>query len=59
MSNATLLTPAGFDRFLLDRLCLDGEVPLRCEVGRVRAALGRVANCFKPLYHLLKTEDLV
>ena len=27
---------------MLDRLCLDGSAPLRCEVERVREALGRV-----------------
>ena len=30
--------------FVLDRLCLENEAPLACEVERVRAALGRVAG---------------
>ena len=29
---AALLAAAGFERFMLDRLCLDGEAPLRCQV---------------------------
>jgi hypothetical protein len=29
---------------MLDRLCLDGDAPLRCEVERVREALGRTSK---------------
>ena len=36
--HAALLAAAGFERFLLDRLRLDGEAPLRCEAGRARRA---------------------
>ena len=42
--HGALLITVGADRFVLDRLCLDGDAPLRCEVERVRAALGRVAG---------------
>ena len=41
--HARLLRAAGADRFALDRLCLDGDAPLGCEVERVRAALERIA----------------
>ncbi len=43
--HARLIRAAGAERFVLDRLCLDDEAPLACEVERVRAALGRVAGC--------------
>ena len=39
--HAALIRAAGAERFMLDRLCLDGDAPLRCEVERVREALGR------------------
>lgn len=39
-----LLRAADAERWPLDRLCLDGDAPLRCEVERVREALRRVAN---------------
>ena len=39
--HAALIRVAGAERFMLDRLCLDGDAPLRCEVERVREALGR------------------
>lgn len=42
--HAAMLRAAGAERFALDRLCLDDDPPLRCEVERVRAALGRVAG---------------
>ncbi len=42
--HAALIRAAGAERFVLDRLCLDGDAPLRCEVERVRAALGRVVE---------------
>ena len=42
--HAALFRAAGAERFALDRLCLDGDLPLRCEIERVRAALGRVAH---------------
>jgi hypothetical protein len=38
-----LIRAAGAERFALDRLCLDDDMPLSSEVERVRAALGRVA----------------
>ncbi len=40
--HARLIRAAGAERFMLDRLCLEDEAPLRCEVDRVRAALERV-----------------
>ena len=40
--HATLIRAAGAERFVLDRLCLDDDAPLRCEVERVREALDRV-----------------
>ena len=40
--HAALIQAAGAERFVLDRLCLDDDAPLRCEVERVRAALDRV-----------------
>ena len=42
--HAALIRAAGAERFALDRLCLDDDAPLRCEVERVGAALGRVAS---------------
>ena len=42
--HARLIRAAGAERFALDRLCLEDEAPLRCEVERVREALGRVAE---------------
>ena len=42
--HARLIRAAGAERFVLDRLCLDGDVPMACEVERVRVALGRVAK---------------
>lgn len=39
--HAALLRAAGAERFMLDRLLLDGDAPLRCEVERVRVALER------------------
>ena len=42
--HAALLRAAGAERFVLDRLCLDDDAPLRCEMERVREALGRVAE---------------
>ena len=42
--HAALIRAAGAERFMLDRLCLDDEEPLRCEVERVRAALGRMVK---------------
>ena len=42
--HAALLRVVGTDRWPLDRLCLDDEAPLACEVERVRAALERVAE---------------
>ena len=44
--HAALIRAAGAERFVLDRLCLDDDAPLRCEVERVREALGRVADSF-------------
>jgi hypothetical protein len=38
-----VIRAAGAERFLLDRLCIDDDAPLSSEVGRVRAALERVA----------------
>ena len=38
--HVVLIRAAGAERLMLDRLCLDGDPPLRCEVDRVRAALG-------------------
>jgi hypothetical protein len=35
---------AGAERCPLDRLCLDDDVPLRCEVERVRKALHQIAG---------------
>lgn len=43
--HAARLRAAGAERFVLDQLCLDDDVPLACEVERIRAALGRVAIC--------------
>ncbi|RYC29679.1 hypothetical protein D3273_22655 [Lichenibacterium minor] len=40
--HAALIRAAGAERFVLDRLCLDDDAPLRCEVERVRVALGRM-----------------
>ncbi len=42
--HAALLRVVSAERWPLDRLCLDDEAPLACEVERVRAALGRVAD---------------
>jgi hypothetical protein len=42
--HARLIRAAGAERFVLDRLCLDDDAPLLSEVGRVRAALGRVGE---------------
>ena len=42
--HAALIRAAGAERFMLDRLCLDGDAPLRCEVERVRDALERVTG---------------
>ena len=43
LDHAALLRVVGAERWPLDRLCLDDEAPLACEVERVRAALGRLA----------------
>ena len=40
--HAALIRAAGAERFVLDRLCMDDDAPLRCEVERVREALDRV-----------------
>ena len=40
--HAALIRAAGAERFVLDRLCLDGDAPLRCEVERVRATFDRI-----------------
>jgi hypothetical protein len=40
---ARVIRAADAERFVLDRLCLDDDAPLSSEVGRVRAALERVA----------------
>ena len=45
--HAALIRAAGAERFVLDRLCMDGDAPLRCEVERVRAALGRVVEAIQ------------
>ena len=42
--HTALIRAAGAERFVLDRLVLDDEEPLRCEVERVRAALGRMVK---------------
>lgn len=42
--HAAMIQSVGAERWPLDRLCLDGDAPLRCEVERIRAALGRVAD---------------
>ena len=42
--HARLILAAGAERFVLDRLCLNGAAPLSSEVERVRAALERVAE---------------
>ncbi len=42
--HAALIRAAGAERFVLDRLCLDGDAPLRCEVERVGAALDRLSH---------------
>ena len=36
---AHLIRAAGAERFVLDRLCLDDDAPMACEVKRIRAAL--------------------
>ncbi|RYB06456.1 hypothetical protein [Lichenibacterium ramalinae] len=41
--HVVLLRTAGADLWPLDRLCLDGDPPLTCEVEQVVEALGRVA----------------
>ena len=40
--HAALIRAAGAERFALDRLCLDDDAPLRCEVERVGAAFDRI-----------------
>lgn len=42
--HATIIAAAGPERFVLDRLCLEDDAPLACEVERVGAALGRLAE---------------
>ena len=42
--HAALLQAAGADRFVLDRLCLDGDTPLACEVERVRVEFRRARD---------------
>lgn len=39
-----MIRAVGTERFVLDRLYLDGDAPLRCEVERVKAALGRISK---------------
>ena len=46
--HAAMIRAAGAERFMLDRLTLNGEAPLRCEVERVRAALGRITGLMTP-----------
>ena len=47
--HARLIRAAGAERFVLDRLCLDDNAPMACEVERVRAALERVGMSY-PTY---------
>ncbi len=42
--HSALIRAAGAERFVLDRLVLDDDPPLACEVERIREALGRVAS---------------
>ena len=42
--HAALIRAAGTERFVLDRLCLDDDAPLGCEVERVREALGQTSK---------------
>lgn len=42
--HAALLRVVGAERWPLDRLCLDDEAPMRCEVERVMEALDRLAH---------------
>ncbi len=42
--HAALIRAAGAERFVLDRLCLDGDAPLRCEVERLVEAIDRLAR---------------
>ena len=39
-----LLRAAGAERWPLDRLCLDDNAPLQCEVNRVCGVLNRLAT---------------
>ena len=47
--HARLIRAAGAERFALDRLCLEGDAPLACEVERIKAALGRVLRLHETL----------
>ena len=40
--HAALIRAAGAERFMLDRLCLDDDAPMACDVERVREVLRRV-----------------
>ncbi len=40
--HARLIRAAGAERFVLDRLRLEDDAPMACEVERVRAALERL-----------------
>ncbi|MGI3899771.1 MAG: hypothetical protein ACRYGP_17565 [Janthinobacterium lividum] len=42
--HARLIRAAGAERFVLDRLCLDDDAPMACELERVGMALERVAE---------------
>ena len=54
--HAGLIRAAGAERFVLDRLCLDGDAPLSSEVERVTAALERVAVFTSPLKPVRKAS---
>ena len=46
-SHEAALRLAGFDRFALDRLAVDGRQPLGSEVERLRGVLDRLATLFR------------